>query len=187
MKFAVIGNPIDKSLSPQLHEILYEKLNILNCSFEKIHIENDKLDDFFNYDFGLFNGINVTIPFKSKVVKFLDVIDDEAKILGNINCISKLNNKIFGFNTDKYGFDMLLTKNDINIKGSPFIYEDFVTGQIVFESGKNITGDFRMDLHAHKIQTKNNDGKIFEISIDSTFELIISCLLYTSPSPRDRG
>ncbi len=46
MKFAVIGNPIDKSLSPQLHEILYEKLNILNCSFEKIHLENDQLDDF---------------------------------------------------------------------------------------------------------------------------------------------
>ena len=61
MKFAVIGNPIDKSLSPQLHEILYEKLNILNCSFEKIHLENDKLDDFFNNDFGLFDGINVTI------------------------------------------------------------------------------------------------------------------------------
>ena len=47
MKFAVIGNPIEKSLSPQLHEILYEKLNISNCSFEKIHIENDELDDFF--------------------------------------------------------------------------------------------------------------------------------------------
>ena len=46
MKFAVIGNPIDKSLSPQLHEILYEKLNILNCYFEKIHVENDKLDNF---------------------------------------------------------------------------------------------------------------------------------------------
>ena len=94
MKFAVIGNPIDKSLSPQLHEILYEKLNILNCSFEKIHIENDKLDDFFNNDFGLFNGINVTIPFKSSVVKFLDAIDDEAKILDNVNCISKSNNMI---------------------------------------------------------------------------------------------
>ena len=58
MKFAVIGNPIEKSLSPELHEILYEKLNILNCSFEKIHIENDELDDFFNNDFDLFNGIN---------------------------------------------------------------------------------------------------------------------------------
>ena len=44
MKFAVIGNPIDKSLSPQLHNILYEKLNISNCSFEKICLENDELD-----------------------------------------------------------------------------------------------------------------------------------------------
>ena len=118
MKFAVIGNPIEKSLSPQLHEILYEKLNILNCSFEKIHIENDELDDFFNNDFDLFNGINVTIPFKSEVVKFLDFIDEEAKILGNINCISKSNNMTYGFNTDKYGFDMLLNKNNVSTKGS---------------------------------------------------------------------
>ena len=50
MKFAVIGNPIEKSLSPQLHEILYEKLNISNCSFEKIHIKNDELDDEFNQE-----------------------------------------------------------------------------------------------------------------------------------------
>ena len=118
MKFAVIGNPIDKSLSPQLHKILYEKLNILNCSFEKIHLENEQLDDFFNNDFGLFNGINVTIPFKSSVVKFLDTIDDEAKILDNVNCISKSNNMICGFNTDKYGFDMLLNENGIDIEGS---------------------------------------------------------------------
>ena len=121
MKFAVIGNPIDKSLSPQLHKILYEKLNILNCSFEKIHLENDKIDDFFNNDFGLFNGINVTIPFKSKVVKFLDFIDDEAKILGNVNCISKSNNMICGFNTDKHGFDMLLKKNEIIVDGTSCI------------------------------------------------------------------
>ena len=121
MKFAVIGNPIDKSLSPQLHEILYEKLNILNCSFEKIHLENDKLDNFFKNDFDLFDGINVTIPFKSKVVKFLNSIDNEAKILGNVNCISKSNNMICGFNTDKYGFDMLLNKNGIVVEGSSCI------------------------------------------------------------------
>ena len=118
MKFAVIGNPIDKSLSPQLHNILYEKLNISNCSFEKICLESNELDDFFNNDFGQFKGINVTIPFKGKVVKFLDIIDDEAKILGNVNCITKLNNMICGFNTDKHGFDMLLIKNGVKIKGT---------------------------------------------------------------------
>ena len=148
MKFAVIGNPIEKSLSPELHEILYEKLNILNCSFEKIHIENDELDDFFNNDFDLFNGINVTIPFKSAVVKFLDFIDDEAKILGNINCISKSNNMICGFNTDKYGFDMLLNKNGISIQGSSCI----VLG--AGSSAKTVVKSL-IDQGANKIVIKN--------------------------------
>ena len=82
-------------------------------------------------------------------------------------------------NSGNFQLIQKLSFYDINIKGSPFIYEDFVTGQIVFESGKNIVGDFRMDLHVHKIQTKNNDGKIFEISIDNTFELIISGKKYS--------
>ncbi len=82
-------------------------------------------------------------------------------------------------NSGNFQLIQKLSFYDINIKGSPFIYEDFVTGKIVFESGKNIVGDFRMDLHAHKIQTKNNDGKIFEISIDSSFELIINGKKYS--------
>ena len=77
-------------------------------------------------------------------------------------------------NSGNFQLIQKLSFYDINIKGTPFIFEDFVTGQIVFESGKNIVGDFRMDLYAHKIQTKNNDGKIFEINIDKTFELIIN-------------
>lgn len=82
-------------------------------------------------------------------------------------------------NSGNFQLIQKLSFYDINIKGSPFIYEEFVTGQIVFESGKNIVGDFRMDLHAHKIQTKNNDGKIFEISIDNTFELVIDGKRYS--------
>ena len=82
-------------------------------------------------------------------------------------------------NSGNFQLIQKLSFYDINIKGTPFVFEDFVTGQIVFESGKNIIGDFRMDLHAHKIQTKNNDGKIFEISVDSTFELIISGKKYS--------
>ena len=76
-------------------------------------------------------------------------------------------------NSGNFQLIQKLSFYDINIKGTPFIFEEFVTGKIVFESGKNIVGDFRMDLYTHKIQTKNNDGKIFEISIDNTFELII--------------
>ena len=82
-------------------------------------------------------------------------------------------------NSGNFQLIQKLSFYDIIIKGTPFIFEDFVTGKIVFESGKNIVGDFRMDLYAHKIQTKNNDGKIFEISIDNTFELIIGGKKYS--------
>ena len=82
-------------------------------------------------------------------------------------------------NSGNFQLIQKLSFYDINIKGTPFIFEEFVTGKIVFESGKNIVGDFRMDLYAHKIQTKNNDGKIFEISIDNTFELIIGGKKYS--------
>ena len=82
-------------------------------------------------------------------------------------------------NSGNFQLIQKLSFYDINIKGTPFVFEDFVTGQIVFESGKNIIGDFRMDLHAHKIQTKNNDGKIFEISIDNTFELVVDGKRYS--------
>tara|TARA_B100001564_G_scaffold224310_1_gene189075 strand:- start:49 stop:732 length:684 start_codon:yes stop_codon:yes gene_type:complete len=82
-------------------------------------------------------------------------------------------------NSGNFQLVQKLSFYDINIKGTPFVFEDFVTGQIVFESGKNIIGDFRMDLHAHKIQTKNNDGKIFEISIDNTFELVVDGKRYS--------
>jgi hypothetical protein len=82
-------------------------------------------------------------------------------------------------NSGNFQLIQKLSFYDINIKGTPFIFEEFVTGKIVFESGKNIVGDFRMDLYTHKIQTKNNDGKIFEISIDNTFELIIGGKKYS--------
>ena len=186
MKFAVIGNPIDKSLSPQLHNILYEKLNISNCSFEKICLEIDELDNFFNNDFGQFKGINVTIPFKSKVVKFLDIIDDEAKILGNVNCITKLNNMICGFNTDKHGFDMLLIKNGVRIKGTNCVVLgagssartvvkcliDLGVGKIIIknrsiENAHNLQ-NFSRTLGFNNIELFNSDFTNLDLAINTT-------------------
>ena len=82
-------------------------------------------------------------------------------------------------NSGNFQLIQKLSFYDTNIKGTPFAYENFVTGQIVFDSGKSIIGDFRMDLYSHKIQTKNNDGKIFEISIDNTFDLVIGNKTYS--------
>ena len=110
-KYAVIGNPIEHSLSPTIHEYFAHKLNI-NLSYEKIFSDVDKfeleLKKFFEGG-GL--GCNVTLPFKSEAFLFTEEKSDVAKITGAVNTISKKNGVYFGDNTDGSGFIRDLKKN----------------------------------------------------------------------------
>ena len=116
MKFALIGNPVSKSFSPVLHNILYKELNIEGCFFEKIELKNSDLDSFFRNINNLYSGLNVTLPFKNDVINYLDELDEEAKVLNNVNCIALKADILKGYNTDKYGFEMLCKRNDIKTK-----------------------------------------------------------------------
>ena len=110
-KYAVIGNPIEHSLSPTIHEYFAHKLNI-NLSYEKIFSDVDKfeleLKKFFEGG-GL--GCNVTLPFKRDAFLFTEEKSDVAKITGVVNTISKKNGVYFGDNTDGSGFIRDLKKN----------------------------------------------------------------------------
>lgn len=110
-KYAVIGNPIEHSLSPIIHEYFAHKLNI-NLSYEKIFSDVDKfeleLKKFFEAG-GL--GCNVTLPFKREAFLFTEEQSDIAKITGAVNTISKKNGVYFGDNTDGSGFIRDLKKN----------------------------------------------------------------------------
>tara|TARA_B100001109_G_C18806179_1_gene447364 strand:+ start:373 stop:1206 length:834 start_codon:yes stop_codon:yes gene_type:complete len=110
-KYAVIGNPIEHSLSPTIHEYFARKLNI-NLSYEKIFSDVDKfeleLKKFFEGG-GL--GCNVTLPFKRDAFLFTEEKSDIAKITGAVNTISKKNGVYFGDNTDGSGFIRDLKKN----------------------------------------------------------------------------
>jgi shikimate dehydrogenase len=65
-----------------------------------------------------FRGINVTVPYKEKIIKFLDELSDEAKLIGAVNTILfKSNGTIAGFNTDSYGFDKMMARNNVNPNG----------------------------------------------------------------------
>jgi shikimate dehydrogenase len=116
MKFALIGNPVSKSISPELHKVLYKELDIKNCFLSKVQLAESELDSFFDKINTSYNGLNVTIPFKNEVISYLDELDKEAKILNNVNCISIKEGVLKGYNTDKYGFDMLCARNAIVIE-----------------------------------------------------------------------
>jgi shikimate dehydrogenase len=109
-KFLVIGNPIDHSLSPKLHNFWIKKYKI-NAVYEKKLLNNNEIEDLiFNIREEKIYGINVTVPFKKMVIPFLDKLSEEAKISQSVNTIYKKDNKIIGDNTDMDGFKLSLDK-----------------------------------------------------------------------------
>ena len=116
-KFYVIGNPINKSLSPLIFNYWF-RLYKMDCRYEKKLIQKKTLEktasklirskDFF--------GLNITAPFKNKLSKIVDQETRHAKTIGAINCIYKKNGKIIGTNTDWLGFSKSLKHQIKKIK-----------------------------------------------------------------------
>ena len=115
-KFLVIGNPIEHSLSPKLHNHWIKKNN-LRATYDKKLLEQDEIKELIlDLRKEKIHGINVTVPFKKIVIPFLDVLSDEARDSQSVNTIFKDKNKIIGDNTDIDGFKMGLETTDQIIK-----------------------------------------------------------------------
>ena len=114
-KYFVIGNPISHSQSPELHNFWIKKNNI-NALYEKKKLEESGLGDFINkLRNEEIHGINVTVPFKNKVIKYLDKLSLEVETTGSVNTIYKNGNDIIGHNTDVAGFELGLRHSKINV------------------------------------------------------------------------
>ena len=114
--FLVIGNPINHSLSPKLHNYWIKKYKI-NATYEKNLLDNNEIQDLiFNIREEKIHGLNVTVPFKKMIIPFLDELSDEAEISQSVNTIYKRDNKIIGDNTDIEGFKSSLEKIEQKIK-----------------------------------------------------------------------
>ena len=113
-KFLVIGNPIEHSLSPKLHNYWIKKNN-LKASYDKKLLRQDEIRQLIlDVKEGKIHGLNVTIPFKKTIIPFLDVLSDEAKSSQSVNTIYKKKDKIIGVNTDIEGFKIgLETTNQV--------------------------------------------------------------------------
>ena len=116
-KYLVIGNPINHSLSPKLHNYWIKKNNI-DAIYDKKQInENDIKSIVSEIRNGKIDGINITVPFKKSVISFVDELSPEANESQSINTIYKENNKIFGHNTDLSGFELAVREINYNVKG----------------------------------------------------------------------
>ena len=121
-KFLVIGNPIEHSLSPKLHNYWIKKNN-LNALYDKKLLEHGKIKQLIsNVREEKIHGLNVTVPFKKMVIPFLDILSDEAKNSQSVNTIYKDKGKIIGDNTDIEGFKTALETTNQVIKNKYILF-----------------------------------------------------------------
>ena len=115
-KYLVIGNPIEHSLSPQLHNYWFKKNNI-NAVYDKKKLKpNDIGETILQIKNNKINGINVTVPFKKSVISFLDKLTKTAEKTQSVNTIFKKDNEIVGDNTDAEGFKFSLKHINYDVK-----------------------------------------------------------------------
>jgi len=116
-KYYVIGNPIDHSLSPKLHNFWFRQNNI-RAIYEKKKIDNNNLQSIISeIKENKINGINVTVPFKKAVIPYLDKLSPEAQKTQSVNTIILHNNCLVGHNTDIAGFTQAIKNLNFKIEG----------------------------------------------------------------------
>ena len=115
-KFCVIGNPIDHSLSPKLHNFWFKK-NKINATYEKKLLKEEEIPELVNsLRKTEINGVNVTVPFKNSIIPFLDNLSPEAKKTNSVNTLLKEGDKIIGHNTDIAGFELAIRYINYDVK-----------------------------------------------------------------------
>ena len=117
-KFNLIGISTSKSLSPHIHnfvfnqvgvDAIYNATNIKDTSNLKEIIQKIRL--------GSIEGLNVTNPYKINIIQYLDKLDQAASAIGAVNCINLQEGIVYGFNTDWFGFKKMFLKSKINFNG----------------------------------------------------------------------
>lgn len=118
-KAAVIGDPVSHSLSPRVHGWWLKHYGI-EGTYDAIRVESGKLAEFLKaMPENGFAGCNITIPYKEDALDSLDFLDESADLIGAVNTVAVQDGKLYGRNTDVYGFVTYLRRSlpDVSFEG----------------------------------------------------------------------
>lgn len=135
-KYGLIGHPLEHSMSPFIHQRLFE-MSKINATYDIIDIKPKELDNCVP-ELNKLTGYNVTLPFKRVIIQYLDKLSRKSKLYGSVNTV--LNDYLIqGYTTDADGFLKSLADEDIQLKGRivilgtggvarTFAYESVIAG-----------------------------------------------------------
>ena len=151
--FSIIGNPISHSLSPDLHNYWFKKYNI-NARYSLESVQNDNLKSVIqkikNKEL---SGINVTLPYKQKIIPYIDRLVNDAKQTNSVNTIFlDENNNVVGENTDVFGLQAAYLKeiNDAENKKALVIGAGGVSPSVIFSLQKSKINNISLVNRTHE-------------------------------------
>lgn len=100
MEYGLLGEKLAHSFSPEIHALIGD------YDYKLVELTEDKVEEFLNKRD--FKAINVTIPYKQRVIPFLDEISESAKAIGAVNTVVNCGGKLYGYNTDFDGLKALV-------------------------------------------------------------------------------
>ena len=112
MEYGCIAERLGHSFSKEIHA------RLADYSYELCELRPEQVGPFLQARD--FRGINVTIPYKSTVIPYLDELSDTARMIGAVNTIVNRDGRLWGDNTDFYGMKYLLTDQKINVKNTNY-------------------------------------------------------------------
>lgn len=114
VKLALIGKDVSKSLSPQIHFFIANRLGV-EIEYEKISIKEEEFENTIDGILNSCDGLNVTIPYKLSIIPKLKKLCGDAEIFGAVNTVKI--SELSGHNTDGDGFMLMLKNGGIEVKG----------------------------------------------------------------------
>ena len=179
-KFLVIGNPIEHSLSPILHNY-WIKSNDIDAIYEKQKLDEHELEQLISQiKQKKIDGVNVTVPFKKVIIPFLDKLTNEAKSTQSVNTLYLKDNKVIGHNTDIVGFETSIKKSkfDVSNKDILVLGAGGVVPSIIFALNKmkvsKIKISNRTKEKADNLKKLFNNIEIIEWGKVPNFDMIIN-------------
>jgi len=120
-KYAIIGLPVEHSLSPTMHEAGFRSVG-LNAEYHRIPISPSDLQQGIEFlKLNDYLGWNVTYPLKEKIIPFLDTVSPSALETGAVNTVKVVEGSLEGYNTDGEGFVQSLLVRDYDFSGKSVV------------------------------------------------------------------
>lgn len=176
-KIVLIGNPVSHSLSPVMHNAAFKYLG-MDYEYESIELGSHQLKAFAERARNEYAGFNVTVPYKTEIIKYLDTLSPEVEFAQSVNTVLVKNNKLHGYSTDGYGFERAIAESfNVDVKNEKFFFigcggaARAVMAHLLFLGVKNIFIANRTESKANefaiKLRKEKPGAEILSCGLDS--------------------